>query len=177
MKYLIIIGITLIIITTIILMVLSSKNKFHLLNIKIKEAESNIDLFLQKKSNMLHRIIKIISKDDKYKDCFSEIEDSINQRNNSLEFHSLLNKCYMQVSKILFDDENIATLDKIVELLSELKENEDDLIGSIKFYNDTVVDYNGLIRAFPHNLFAAINRYKEKEFYSNEKEEMFQILK
>jgi len=176
-EYLIIIGIILIIITTIILMILNSKNKFNLLNIKIKESESNIDLFLQKKKNILQRIIKIILEDEKYKDYFTEFEEDISKKNNNFQFHSLLNKYYMQVSKIIFDDDKVATLDKVVELLSELKDNEEDLIGSIKFYNDTVVDYNGLIKTFPHNLFSIIVGYKEKEFYSNEKEEMFQILK
>ena len=47
---------------------------------------------------------------------------------------------------------------------------------NIKFYNDTVVDFNQLILSFPSSIIAFIKRYKKKEFYSNEKREIEDIL-
>ena len=56
-------------------------------------------------------------------------------------------------------------------------DNEEELIGSIKFYNDSVVDYNGLIKTFPHKIYAKMKSLDNKDFYNNEKEELFDILK
>ena len=47
---------------------------------------------------------------------------------------------------------------------------------SIRFYNDTVVDYNQLVIAFPSSIVAFFKRYKKKEFYNNEKREIFEIF-
>ena len=49
-------------------------------------------------------------------------------------------------------------------------------MGAIKFYNDTVVDFNRLVASFPSKIVAFIKRYRKKEFYNNEKREMFEIL-
>ena len=44
----------------------------------------------------------------------------------------------------------------------------------IKFYNDAVIIFNKLVSSFPSNILAFLKRYKKKDFYSNEKKEMFQ---
>jgi len=51
------------------------------------------------------------------------------------------------------------------------------LLGAEKYYNDNVVEYNKLVKCFPSNIVSKIFRYKVKEFYSNETEEIFDILK
>lgn len=177
MNYLIIIGIILIIVVSFILIIINSKGKFNLLNIKIKEANNSIELFLQTKKNILGRLIKAINKDDKYKDEFLDFRESFENIDNNFSLHNLLSKYYMRISKIIFDDEKLTEKDKIVKLLAELKDNEEDLIGSIKFYNDTIVDYNGLLKDFPHSVLSRLFGYEQKEFYINEKEELFEILK
>ena len=60
--------------------------------------------------------------------------------------------------------------------MADLNNNEENIIGSIKFYNDTVVLFNHLVVSFPSNIICLFKRYKKKEFYSNEKREMFEIL-
>ena len=54
--------------------------------------------------------------------------------------------------------------------------NEIELTAAIKFYNDGVVVFNKLISSFPSNILAFFKRYKKKEFYNNEKREIFDIL-
>ena len=61
--------------------------------------------------------------------------------------------------------------------MNEINENEEDLVASIKFYNDNVVEFNRLIVSFPSNIIKLIFKYKRKEFYSQEKLEIFEILK
>lgn len=154
-----------------------SKNRFYFLSIKLKEADSDIHLALRTKKNILERMTKIINKVDKYKDDFSDFTQKFNGIENSFILHNTASKYYAKISKVLFEDDDIAGEEKIVDLLNKLKNNEEILIGAIKFYNDTVVDFNGLLKVFPHKFIAKLLGYGEKEFYSNEKEELFEILK
>ena len=177
MLLLIIIG-TVVILTVIFIIVISNcKYKFKILNIKVEEASSNISLFLQKKKDYLDNIVKELVNKKKDEGRFEEFLTTINREKDSFRLHSKLNKTYSSVSKILFDNEGLAKDENILKYLNELKENEEGLIGSIEFYNDTIVDYNGILKVFPYNIIAKVSKYEQKEYYNNEKEEMFEILK
>ena len=62
------------------------------------------------------------------------------------------------------------------QILEDLNDNEEDIVGAIKFYNDSVVEFNQLVVSFPSNVIALVKRYKKLEFYNNEKREIFEIL-
>ena len=81
------------------------------------------------------------------------------------------------IFKILDDNEKLLKSEKIINIINEFNDNEEDLVASIKFYNDTVVDFNKLIVSFPSNIIRLIFRYKRKEFYNHEKREIYEILK
>ena len=78
--------------------------------------------------------------------------------------------------KIIDEHDKLLKSDNLVSILEELNVNEENIVGSIKFYNDTVVDFNQLILSFPSSIIAFIKRYKKKEFYSNEKREIIDLL-
>ena len=177
MKLLIIVSVVIILITVLVLMFIFSKNKFNYLDIKIDEALSNISLYLLKKETTLNNIIKIIIDEGADENEFDDFNELIEKDNTSFELHSILNKYYSILSKLLLDKETLLKNDDIIKHLKNLENNEEDLIGSIKFYNDTVVDYNGLINTFPHKFYAKIKSLDNKDFYNNEKEELFDILK
>ena len=177
MKYLIIIGVLVILIVILIIVVKNCKYRFNLLNIKINEADSNIKLFLQKKKSYLDGIVKELVNKKKDEGRFDDFLKNINHEKDSFVLHTKLSKTYSQVSKILFDNDSLAKNETIIKYLNELKNNEEDLIGSIKFYNDTIVDFNGLLNTFPYKIIAKGNKFTQKEFYKNEKEELFDILK
>ena len=177
LKYLIIIGVILILVSTLFIIIKNTKSKFLFLDIKLKEGENNISLFLQKKKDIMDKIVKIVIQNEKYKDSFDEFNGDVNNQSDNFKLHSVLNDYYNKLSKIIFEDDTIVQDEKLVNLLNELKDNEEDLIGAIKFFNDTVVDYNKLIVVFPHKIIAKVLGYTEEQFYKNEKEEMFQILK
>lgn len=177
MKYLIIIGVILILVSTLFIIIKNTKSKLLFLDIKLKEGENNISLFLQKKKDIMDKIVKIVIQNEKYKDSFDEFNGDVNNQSDNFKLHSVLNDYYNKLSKIIFEDDTIVQDEKLVNLLNELKDNEEDLIGAIKFFNDTVVDYNKLIVVFPHKIIAKVLGYTEEQFYKNEKEEMFQILK
>ena len=102
--------------------------------------------------------------------------DNISSELTNLEMHITLKKIYNELFKALDEHEKLYKSEALVKILDELNDNEEDIIGAIKFYNDTVVDFNKLVVTFPSNLIAVFKRYKKLDFYNNEKREIFEIL-
>ena len=68
-------------------------NKFQLAIIKIYKAEEDIDLYLQKKKELLNRTRPIIKKELKLKTFMNSI-DEISEDSNNFEMHDSLKKSY-----------------------------------------------------------------------------------
>ena len=170
----IILGIV-VLISFLLLVFIIFNNKFQLAIIKIDKAEEDIDLYLQKKQELLNRTKPIIQKELKL-DSFMENLDSIDDNSNNFERHDFLKKNYNELFKIIDENEKLLKSDSLMNILEDLNSNEENIIGAIKFYNDTVVEFNQLVVSFPSRLVAFIRRYKKKDFYNNEKREIFEIL-
>lgn len=162
------IGIVVIISTLLIAYVLL-KNKFQLSIIKIDKAEEEIAMYMQTKEDLLNRARTVISKELKGKKVLEEL-DSIPVDSSNIKVHALLKKIYNDFFKIIDENEKLLKSKALLDIIDELDSNEENIVGSIKFYNDTVVDYNQLVMSFPSNGVAFLNRYKRKEFYNNEKQ-------
>ena len=163
-------------ISLLLIVVVIFRNKFVFSIIKIEKAEEDIDLYLEKKSELLKRTMPIIKKELKREEFLEELNEfNLNQIDN-FKAHNILKGCYNELFKVLDDNEKLMKSDVLVSILEELNDNEEEIIGAIKFYNDNVVGYNQLVVSFPANILAFIFRYKKKEFYNNEKREMFEIL-
>lgn len=150
-------------------------NKFQLSIIKIAKAEEDIELFLEKKKELLNRSRTIVNKALKSDKYLKDLDTSFQELNN-FEIHNTLKNIYNDLFKIIDENEKLLKSDALLKILDELNDNEEDIVGAIKFYNDTVVEYNQLRAVFPSNIVALFKKYKKKEFYNNEKREIFEIL-
>ena len=170
----IIIGVVVLIIVFISLFIVSD-NKFKLANIKIEKANEDIDLYLQKKKELLERSRPIVKKELKVKGFMDEIED-IPEDIDNFKNHLQLKKCYNELFKVLDENEKLLKSKTLVKILEDLNDNEENIVGAIKFYNDTVVEFNRLVVSFPSKMVAFFKKYKKLDFYNNEKREIFEIL-
>ena len=170
----IIIGVILVI-TIFVVMFIVSDNKFKLANIKIDKANEDIDLYLQKKSELLERSRPIVKKELKLKSFMDELEEK-NEEMDNFQTHLLLKKCYNELFKVLDENEKLLKSKTLVKILEDLNDNEENIVGAIKFYNDTVVEVNRLVVSFPSKIVATFKKYKKLDFYNNEKREIFEIL-
>lgn len=150
-------------------------NRFKFAIIKIEKAEEDINLYLQKKKELIERTIPIIKKELKLKEYLNDI-NSINDETNNFNKNDILKKLSNEIYKTIDENEKLYKSDSLMSIINELSDNEENIVGAIKFYNDTVVDYNKLAISFPTNIVAFVKRYKKKQFYNNEKREMFEIL-
>ena len=150
-------------------------NKFQLAIIKIEQAEQDIDIYLDTKKDLLDRTRPIITKELKIDEFLPEIDRNFTEISN-FEQNDILKKAYNDLFKIIDENDKLLKSEALSMILTSLNDNEENIVGAIKFYNNTVVEYNKLVLSFPSNIIGFFKRCKKKEFYNNEKREMFEIL-
>lgn len=166
-----------VVIALILIVIIICHNRFKFAIIKIEEAENNIDIFLQKKYDLLCRTRPIIKKELKFEEFLEEMEDFKDKEYNHFEENNLLKDYYNKLFKTLDENEKLYKSEALISIIEEINDNEEDVVAGIKFYNDSVVIFNQLISSFPSNIIRLLFHYKKKEFYNNEKREIYEILK
>ncbi len=154
----------------------SSKQKFSDLEIQLQEAENNMDLFLEKKIELINRLIAHLKK----KKITVDLPDTEQYKKEKLERHQLqyqLFDTYTEIIHLVDDNEEKLSDKKSISFLDQLSDNEDDLIACVKYYNDTATDFNYLLHHFPTSLVAIFCHRSQLELFRNEKRETFEILK
>ena len=165
-----IIGLVLLVILLLVINFLYYKNKFNFYFLKIEEANNNIELILEKKIEILLKIAKIIDKDmEKELEEFKKKE--ISKHQCYVELSSLGNKLLKEA-----DAEEYESNKKLNNLIGRFDDNECDLKGSLKYYNDNAVELNNYIHKFPSNIVSLFSHFKELDIYKIEKRESFAIL-
>lgn len=152
-------------------------NKFRISIVKMEEAENNIDLFLQRKLDLLKRARQVIIKELKLEEFLDQLDSSIIPDLSHFELNDLLKKSYNELFQTLDENEKLFKSESLVHIIDDLNANEIDLVAAIKFYNDTVVTFNQLVVSFPSNIIRLFFGYRKKEFYNHEKREIYEILK
>lgn len=175
MIYAIIGGIVVLIILICVIMVLVYKNKYNFLYIKVKEADNNLDILLQKKEEILLKIIPILE-EAKIKDI-PEVIKLKSKRLNHHELYQELMEMTTEILKIIDDYEDKLDFKKLDALVDKLNENENDLRAALKYYNDNGEEIIYLSHKFPTNLIKTFSHYQDIETYKLEKRETFEILK
>ena len=175
MIYAIIGGIVVLIILICVIMVLVYKNKYNFLYIKVKEANNNLDILLQKKEEILLKIIPILE-EAKIKDI-PEVIKLKSKRLNHHELYQELMDMTTEILKIIDDYEDKLDFKKLDALVDKLNENENDLRAALKYYNDNGEEIIYLSHKFPTNLIKTFSHYQDIETYKLEKRETFEILK
>ena len=152
------------------------KNKFNFAVVKIEEAEDNLLIYLDKEKDLIERAIPVIKKELKYDDYLSELDEYNKDTMNLFQLNKILSHCYNELMSTIDDNDKLLKSDTINKILIELNANEENRIGTIKFYNDSVVYFNKLIKSFPSNIVGLLCRYKKKDFYSDEDKEINEII-
>lgn len=165
-----IIGLVLLVILLLVINFLYYKNKFNFYFLKVEEADNNIELILEKKIEILLKIAKIIDKDmEKELEEFKKKE--ISKHQYYIELSSLGNKLLKEA-----DAEEYESNKKLNNLIGRFDDNECDLKGSLKYYNDNAIEINNYIHKFPSNIVSLFSHFKELDIYKIEKRESFAIL-
>lgn len=172
----IVISILTIVLAIFITIYIVNYNKFQIAIIKISQAEENIGMLLKERLNLMIRINKFIE-DKKIENKLVGIDKIANKELNNFELNTELEKYNKKIIEITDYSKEVDFDDNELEVITALMKINIDCLAAQRYYNDNVVIYNELVKCFPSNIVGKICKYKIKDFYSNEKEEIFEILK
>jgi LemA protein len=153
-------------------------NKLAKQKLVVNEASADIETFLKQRYDMIPNLVEIVKGYAKHEsETFAKITE---MRSKAMSAGSLDEKMQYEkelsagITKIFAVAENYPELkanDNFKELQTSLKELEENIQKSRRFYNGTVRDFNTLIAVFPNNLIAGIFAYKAMPFFEASEEE------
>lgn len=166
--FIVLIGIIIIILLWIIII----SNKFKKLLIKIKEADSGIDVALSKRYNILTKMVEVVKGYSKYeKETIIEI---IKLRkgmtiDEKIEVNEKINNGFDKISAIAETYPELKANENYMVLQKSIVDVEENLQAARRFYNSNVSIYNQSISTFPNRVLANLKNLKEKDFFEASK--------
>ena len=165
--------ITLFVLLIIIMIILVMYNKLVKLQNRVKRSQSNIEVCLNKRFELIPNIVECVKGYSKYeKSTLEQItslrNDFNSQKNMSLKKASQMNT---ELNKYLAIVENYPDLkanSEYMSLQNKLSTIEDELQRIRHIYNDDVTRYNTTIESVPSNIVAAMFAFKQAELFQIE---------
>ena len=153
-------------------------NSFVILNNKVKEAFSTLDVYLKKRWDLIPNLVETVKGYAKHeKETFAEVVKLRNSNYDNLSEKDKLttnDEVGVKLGQIMMLAEKYPDLkasDNFKELAKELAEVEDEIAHARKYYNATIRDFNNKVEMFPSNIFAKLFGYKTKEMFEAKESE------
>ena len=150
----------------ILIMLISTYNRFQDFIIRINEAEVNIDAVLRKRFDLLNKSVGIIKNNTDTEEQILEILEKIRSKklnNFELDRHlyDAINEFHALKDKYIKLQNNKEFIKTEINLI----ESESEIVGLRKYYNDIITDYNKLVKNCPSNIVALLKGYKAKDYF------------
>lgn len=171
-----IIGLVVGIIGIILIIVITIYNKYQYSLIKINKGELNISTNLEQKYDILLRYTDFLRNNITINEEDFDEYKTINLKQSINKLNKKLNKMNNAINKYLDNNEQLLKNETVLNIEKELMDVNIKINGRKKYYNDNLVIYNHLCKAFPSNIVGKIFKYHEKEFIDNDTEEQLKIL-
>ena len=166
------------IVLLIALVVIGLFNRLSRQKVVIGEASADIETILKQRYDMIPNLVEIVKGYAKHeKDTFSSVTELRTKAMSAGSFEEKANledQLSKGLSKIFALAENYPELKantNFLELQTSLKDLEDTLQKSRRFYNGTVRDFNTMIVVFPSNIIANMLGFKAEPFFEAAEEE------
>ena len=156
-----------------VIWIISTRNSFVKLKVKINEAESGIDVALTKRYDVLTKLLDVTK-------GYAEHEKSILTETAKLrtgstlkekeEYNTALSEAFRQIYAVA-ENYPVLTADRsFKELQMAISDTEEHLQASRRAYNGNVSIYNQKINTFPSNIIADSMGLEPIEFFQAEEE-------
>lgn len=153
-------------------------NKLAKLKVMVEEASSDIETFLKQRYDMIPNLVEIVKGYAKHESA--TLEKVTEMRTKAMSAGTLPEKMKLEdgltsaISKIFAVAENYPDLKantNFIQLQATLKELEESIQKSRRYYNGAARDFNTAIVVFPTNLIAQLFGYKKVDFFEASEEE------
>lgn len=162
----------------IVLWIIFSYNRLIALRNRAKEAWSDIDVQLKRRYNLIPNLVETVKGYAAHeRELFEKVTQArtrameaqtIKEKGSAENFLSSTLKSLFAVAEN-YPDLKAST--NFLELQRELRDTEDKIQASRRFYNTNARDLNIKIESFPVNLIAGIFKFKKIDFFEAEGEE------
>lgn len=165
--------VVLVIVAVLIIAIISSYNRFVRLRNRIEESLAQLDATLKKRFDLIPNLVETVKGYAAHEK--ETLENVMNARNHGMGAETLQDKdmASKEMSSVLGRlfavAENYPDLKANTNFLSlqeTLNKIEDELLGSRKYYNAVVKQFNTMTETFPSNIIAGIFRFSRKEYLS-----------
>lgn len=153
-------------------------NGLIVLQTRIKEALSGIDVQLKRRSDLIPNLVETVKGYAKHE---SQVFENVTKARSALmnagnlkekaEANNQLTTALKSLFAVAESYPQLQASQNFKDLQQQLTDTEDKVAYSRQFYNSNVLDYNTKIKVFPTNLFAGIFGFKENEFFAANEEE------
>ena len=165
--------ISLVVIFAVILVIFAMYNKLIRLLNKVKKAKANIEIYINKRFDLIPNLVECVKGYSKHES--STLEDIVALRNNYNEHkNSNVNEAGAmneRLNKYLAVVENYPDLkanQQYLDLQDELSKIENELQRARHKYNEEVTKYNTGVESIPSNIVASMFAFKKASLYQTE---------
>lgn len=157
----------------VILMIFSKYNKLIKLLNRVKKAKANIEIYSNKRFDLIPNLVECVKSYSKYEG--TTLEDIVALRNNyrgnshmNIGQVSEMNDKLNQYLAVVENYPDLKANTQYLDLQNELSKIEEELQRARHKYNDEVTEYNTVIESVPSNIVASIFAFKHAELFQIE---------
>jgi LemA protein len=153
-------------------------NKLAKQKVLVEEASADIETFLKQRYDMIPNLVEIVKGYAKHEqETFKSITEmrakamSAGSLEEKMEIEGELTKALSRIVAVAENYPELKANTNFLELQSALKELENNIQKSRRFYNGAARDFNTMIAVFPNNLLSGIFGFKKVAFFEATEEE------
>ena len=152
--------------------IISASNRFKVLLVKIKEADSGIDVALTKRYDTLTKLMDVVKAYAKHEaELFAEV---IKLRSGmgiaeKEEAHQRMVAATDKINIVAESYPELRSSENYKQLQNAIADAENHLQAARRVYNMNVSSFNQAIAVFPNSIIANKARYTEKGFFEADK--------
>ncbi|GIW66923.1 MAG: LemA family protein [Candidatus Parcubacteria bacterium] len=162
----------------IILWLIIIYNSFVSLNQRVKEAESDIEVQMKRRSDLIPNLIETVkgyvSHEKTLLENITQARTSfLNAKNikEEIEADNMITSTLKTLFAVAENYPDLKANQNFIQLQQELRDTEDKIMSARRFYNAVVMEYNSFLNQFPNNLFKSLFKFKEANFFDIQEEE------
>lgn len=172
------------IIAVLIIALVSLYNALVRLKIKVDEGWADIDTQLKRRYDLIPNMVETVKGYAKHESkTFEEVTKARNMAMNAgtpearAEAENMLTGALKTLFAVAENYPDLKANENFIHLQQTLKEIEENIQLSRRYYNATVRDFNTKIEVFPSNLVAGMFGFKKREFFEIERPEERETVK
>ena len=164
-------AVLLIVVVAIVAWVISTRNKFVKMEVKVDEAFSTMDVYLKQRFDMIPNLVESVKGYVKHeKETLTNViaarsATNVTDMNAKIKAEGELTNALSKLMMLTENYPNLKADTQFINLQAQIQGIEADIANARKYYNGNVKNFNTGIRLFPANIIANMMKLEKKEFF------------